>query len=70
MTELEKLKLAVRLILHSITAILPGEIRDSITTKALTAIVNAESPELVELEVTAVLAEVKEYVNKQLGGVL
>jgi hypothetical protein len=68
MTDLEKLKLATRLILQSLTAILPSEIRDSLVTKALTAIVNADSPELVELEVTAVLAEVKEYVNKHLGG--
>lgn len=55
------LRAAVTKLLGVVTAALPREIRESLISKATLAILNASDAAHAELEVTAVLNEINEY---------
>jgi hypothetical protein len=61
------LRAALTVILEGLLEVLPHEVRESILSRATLAIINAESEVQAQLEVTAVMAEIKAELAK-LGG--
>jgi hypothetical protein len=61
------LRVALTLLLEGLLAVLPHEVQESILSRATLAIINAESEVQAQLEVTAVMAEIKAELAK-LGG--
>jgi cation transport regulator ChaB len=60
---------AIQILLNAALAALPQNIRDSLFAKAVDAIGKAKDAAQVELEITAVLNEVKVYLENAAGDI-